>query len=140
MKRFVMIQTLRYLMVVSLMSLTGQIAIAAPQTPVQDSGARPAFEQKPRGEYRHSGERSERHYNNADGAERGNYSRGRSEWKTGAPIPESYRFADYTVDYTQYPKLTAPSRYQIWIKVDNRFILINVLTNTTLKVVLERRQ
>ena len=60
--------------------------------------------------------------------------RERGHWKTGAPIPQNYLDTEHQVDYTQYPKLSEPSRYQQWIKVDDRFILINVITNTVLKV------
>lgn len=58
-------------------------------------------------------------------------------WKTGTTLPEQYRNLDDQVDYTEHPNLTQPTRYQQWIKVKNKYILLNVITNTIIKVVPE---
>lgn len=55
--------------------------------------------------------------------------------RIGAPIPKPNNYQQLEINYAQYPHLSPPSRYQQWIKVDNYFVLINVLTNTVLKVV-----
>lgn len=55
--------------------------------------------------------------------------------RIGAPIPKQNNYQQNEINYTQHPNLSAPSRYQQWVKVDNYFVLINVLTNTVLKVV-----
>ena len=62
-----------------------------------------------------------------------------SSWKTGASISNLPNAApsQQAVDYSKYPQLSTPSRYQKWIKVDGHFILINVMTNTILKVIPE---
>lgn len=59
------------------------------------------------------------------------------EWQIGASLPERFRYAENYVDYTSNPKLTAPTRYQQWIKFRRHYILFNVLTNTIIKVVPE---
>ena len=57
------------------------------------------------------------------------------QWRTGTTVPKPNNYMQYEIDHTQYPKLSAPSRYQQWIKVDDHFILVNVVTNTILKVI-----
>ena len=59
------------------------------------------------------------------------------QWRTGTTVPKPNNYMQYEIDHTQYPKLPQPSRYQQWIKVDNHFILVNVVTNTILKVIPE---
>ncbi len=57
------------------------------------------------------------------------------DWKAGTTLPEEYRVKDYQIDSSNNPKLTPPTRYQQWIKVKNKYILLNVITNTIIKVV-----
>ncbi len=63
--------------------------------------------------------------------------RDKDQLRAGSTLPEQYRYADYQVDYTQHPKLTPPTRYQQWIKINRQYLLMNVLTNTIIKVVPE---
>ena len=131
-----MMKFLRYAMTTVLLTLAVQMAVAAPQDVSAEQNPRNYKEM--RGDDQRRSERGERHrHMQIENGEIRRGNRGRGDWKIGAPIPDDYRFADYAIDATQYPKLSAPSRYQQWIKVDNRFILINVITNTTLKVVPE---
>ncbi|MCH4248857.1 MAG: RcnB family protein [Acinetobacter populi] len=58
-------------------------------------------------------------------------------WKAGATLPEQYRSANHQIDYSNNPKLAPPTRYQQWIKVKNKYVLLNVITNTIIKVVPE---
>jgi Ni/Co efflux regulator RcnB len=58
-------------------------------------------------------------------------------WQAGATLPEKYRSTDNYVDYTSNAKLTAPTRYQQWLKIKKHYILFNVLTNTIIKIVHE---
>lgn len=55
--------------------------------------------------------------------------------QTGTALPENFPVAQRQVDYSINPKLSEPTRYQQWIKVKNKFVLLNVLTNTVIKVV-----
>lgn len=128
-------KALNYAVWLSLLVLGGQSSFAAPQN--YPNQAQPQSEQQRMrgGEYRHyeRGNRDQTLENNHTmrserGAER--------SMRVGAPIPAMYREAQQ-IDYTQHPKLSTPSRYQQWIKVNNRYLLINVLTNTVIKVMPE---
>lgn len=69
--------------------------------------------------------------------EKDNRNEDRPSWKIGSTVPEKYRYANYQIDYNNNPQLTPPTRYQQWIKVQRQYILINVLTNTIIKIVSE---
>ena len=128
-------KSLSYAIMTILSIFISQWAIAAPQDYSQAQNSNTQMERRDR-EERFRKEHGERYRINISiYSEHHRGGRSRSDWKVGAPIPENYRYTDYAVDYQQYPQLPEPSRYQQWIKVDNRFILINVLTNTTLRVV-----
>lgn len=131
-----------FAIVTALLVSSGQMTFAAPEDhPQHDSfrDTRGQMQQRDRHDDRRAYERenfrSADHQTTEIRPPRG--ERGRANWKIGAPMPENYRFSDYVIDYTQYPRLSPPSRYQQWIKVDNRLVLINVLTNTILKVMPE---
>lgn len=55
--------------------------------------------------------------------------------RAGMTLPVDYRDYDSDVDEERHPKLTPPTRYQQWVKVNNQYILLNVLTHTVIKVV-----
>ena len=129
---------LHYAVVLGFALSIGQGSFAAPSDSVEPSVTNPD-------QYRRGGDngrggpyRDDKRpeFKTADGQGRQHF-RGheRGDWKIGHPIPENYRYSDYIIDSTDYPQLSSPSKYQKWIKVNNRFVLINVLTNTTLKVV-----
>lgn len=59
--------------------------------------------------------------------------RGEGRLKAGMPLPEEFRSAQ-RVDYKNAQNLSEPSRYQQWVKVKDRYVLMNVLTNTIIKV------
>lgn len=59
--------------------------------------------------------------------------RGEGRLKAGMPLPEEFRNAE-RVDYKNGQNLSEPSRYQQWVKVKDRYVLMNVLTNTIIKV------
>jgi Ni/Co efflux regulator RcnB len=61
----------------------------------------------------------------------------RLSWRVGKRLPDQYLFSEFQVDYRQNEKLSPPTRYQQWIKVNDRYMLINVMTNTILKIVKE---
>lgn len=132
-----------FALVTALLASSGQMTFAAPEDHPQHESFRDTrgqMQQRERQDDRHrpyerENYRSAEHENANNRPSRGD--RGRANWKIGAPMPENYRFSDYVIDYTQYPRLSPPSRYQQWIKVDNRLVLINVLTNTILKVMPE---
>lgn len=63
--------------------------------------------------------------------------REKNHWKAGSTLPREYRYTDYQVDYTQHSKLSPPTQYQQWIKINNQYMLMNVLTNTIIKVIPE---
>ena len=59
--------------------------------------------------------------------------RGDGRLKAGMPLPEEFRNAQ-RVDFKNGQNLSEPSRYQQWVKVKDRYVLMNVLTNTIIKV------
>lgn len=61
----------------------------------------------------------------------------RFDWQVGRRLPEQYRYSEYLVDYRENSKLTAPTRFQQWVKIDEQYLLINIMTNTILKIIPE---
>lgn len=71
---------------------------------------------------------------------RGSYQDWQSQrfyWKVGNRLPEEYRYSEFFVDYRQHHKLNAPTRFQQWVKVNDHYLLINIMTNTILQVIHE---
>ncbi|OEY94431.1 RcnB family protein [Acinetobacter qingfengensis] len=80
-------------------------------------------------------DRDYRHSNNF--RDHPNPQQGSNAWRVGKTLPDQYKFNAAQVDYTQNNRLSQPTRYQQWIKVNDRYMLINVMTNTILKIVHE---
>lgn len=119
-------------MLLALMLLSGQSTFAAPPDYQRNIEIR-TDKQYIRIEHRHY-QRGNR--DNTDDRRSEQSRPTERSMQVGAPMPITYREVEQ-IDYTNYPKLSPPSRYQQWVKVNNRFLLINVLTNTVIKVVPE---
>lgn len=128
-----MMKSISSAMLLSLLMLSAQSTFAAPQDYQRNTEIR-TDKQYIRIEHRHYERGNRENTRDKDQAERGRGAE--RSMQVGAPIPIMYREAEQ-VDPINYPKLTPPSRYQQWVKVGNRFLLINVLTNTVIKVVPE---
>lgn len=55
--------------------------------------------------------------------------------KVGMTLPQDYQQNANLIDADDYPQLPQPTRYQQWIRFNNQYILLNVLTNTVIKIV-----
>ena len=58
--------------------------------------------------------------------------------RAGMTLPIEYRTNENTIDADHYPQLSQPTRYQQWVRVNNQYMLLNVLTHTVIKVVVVR--
>lgn len=58
--------------------------------------------------------------------------------RAGMTLPIEYRSNENTIDADHYPQLSQPTRYQQWVRINNQYILLNVLTHTVIKVVVLR--
>ncbi|GAA5000920.1 hypothetical protein GCM10023206_03120 [Acinetobacter puyangensis] len=122
------------LLFVSLSLLPIQPLFAAPQ-----DGGRP-YDRHNEYEYKNQTNREDFHKSRDQRRQQDDNSSRHHEkfyWKAGATLPEQYRSANNQVDFSDNPKLAPPTRYQQWIKVNNKYVLLNVITNTIIKVVPE---
>lgn len=58
--------------------------------------------------------------------------------RAGMTLPIEYRSNENTIDADHHPQLSQPTRYQQWVRVNNQYMLLNVLTHTVIKVVVVR--
>ncbi|MFC3901309.1 regulator RcnB of Ni and Co efflux [Acinetobacter marinus] len=113
------------LIIVMLSLMAGQTTFAKPKDNQHPHD--PSFEQD-----RH-GQGDERQKNDKGRGQGKKQQRHNAPLKAGQALPEEFRHAE-RVDYRDHRQLSEPSRYQQWVKVNDRFVLMNVLTNTILKV------
>lgn len=57
------------------------------------------------------------------------------DWKVGQKVPSQFYGNGYKIDHTKYKKLSKPGKNQHWIKVNNDYVLTNVVTHAILKIV-----
>ena len=130
-----MMKAIRCAMLSILLALSTTVLIAAPQdfSQSREDTHRAVQNQEHMG---HGEKRQDTyHQNNKKAHEHRRQHTIIIQWRTGTPVPKPNNYLQYEIDHKQYPQLSTPSRYQQWIKVDNHFILVNVVTNTILKVI-----
>lgn len=57
------------------------------------------------------------------------------DWKVGQKVPSQYQTSNYKVDYSKHKKLHQPARNQQWFKVNNDYVLTNVISHSILKII-----
>lgn len=59
-------------------------------------------------------------------------------WKAGEVLPQDYRGSRYQFLNYQQAKLGKPAKNQQWLRVNNEYVLVNVLNHQIVKVVAVR--
>lgn len=57
------------------------------------------------------------------------------DWRAGQKVPSQFRGQRYNVDHMKHRKLTKPAKNEQWIKVNNDYVLTNVISHIILKVI-----
>lgn len=117
------------LLLTSILSISAATtAFAAPQTAHQQQN----HQQTDQKRLNHGDHKQQQNKNQPQHADQKNKTN--NHWKVGAKVPEKYRSNSYNINHSNH-KLPKPEKNQRWIKVNNQYILENVLTHVIIKVI-----
>src|SRR5690606_4651 len=57
------------------------------------------------------------------------------DWRVGQKVPTQYYGQSYKVDHKKFKKLNKPGKNQQWIKVNDDYVLTNVMSHNIIKII-----